>query len=148
MPTQYLDTFRGVADGTLIPNAKADGRQSGAKESVTFGSKLAADGAWAAADVIYACRLRAGEQLVSATGNTDTTLGTTTLSLGTLANPTKYVNAALLTAINVPTALGPKTAAAVAGPITADEDLYWTLGVGGIATNINLQLLYRFTSIK
>jgi hypothetical protein len=148
MTTQYLDTFVGVADGTQTPALKADGRQSGAKESTTFGNKVAGL-AWASGDVIYAGRLRQGEQMVTAWINTDTSLGTSTLSLGTLTNPTKYINAATFTTpLNARAGIGPKASQAVLGPNTADEDLYWTLGVAGIAGAVNLQLGIAFTSIK
>jgi len=48
----------GVADGTVIPAAKADGRQVSAKESVTVASKVAGQ-AWANGDKIFLGRLRA-----------------------------------------------------------------------------------------
>ncbi len=148
MTVQYLDTFVGVADGTQTPNNKADGRQSGAKESITFGNKVAGVG-YAIGDTVYAGRLRQGEQCVAVYVNTDTSLGATTLSLGNAANPTKYVNAATFTTpLNARTAIGPKTAQAVLGPNTADEDLYWTIGGAAIAGAVNLQLGIAFTSIK
>jgi hypothetical protein len=147
MATYYLDTFVGVADGSQVPSAKADGRNAGAKESTTFGNKLAGQ-AWAIGDFIYAGRLRQGEQLISASGLTDTTLGAATLSLGTLAAPTKYINAKTLTVVDLPTPLGPKAATAVLGPETTDQDLYWTVGAAAVAGGTNLQLVYRFASIK
>lgn len=147
MTTWYIDTFVGVSDGTKIPADKADGRKAGAKESVIFGNKISSQ-TWASGDVVYAGKLRAGEFLLSAWGLTDTTLGTATLSLGTLANPTKYINAKTLTATDVPTGLGPKAATAVLGPVTADEDLYWTIGTTSVASGTNLQLGIKITSIK
>lgn len=147
MATFYLDSFVGVADGSQIPAAKAAGNRVGAKESVTYGAKVSGQ-AWAAGDVIYAGKLRAGEFMRSAFANTDTSLSTATLSLGTLANPTKYVNAKTLTATDVPTALGPKAATAVLGPNTVDEDLYWTVGTAGVGSGVNLHLGFAFVSVK
>jgi hypothetical protein len=147
MATYYLDTFVGVADGTSIPADKADGRKVNAKVSTTHGNKVSNQG-WAAGDVVYAGKLRAGEFVRAVFGITDTSLGTTTLSLGTLANPTKYVNAKTLTVTDIPTALGPKAATAVAGPVTADETLYWTIGTTAVAAAVNLQLGFETASVK
>lgn len=147
MATYYLDTFVGVNDGTKYPADKADGRKSNAKVSTTYGNKVSGQ-AWAAADVVYAGKLRAGEFVRAAFGLTDTTLGTATLSLGTLASPTKYINAKTLTTVDIPTMLGPKGATAVLGPVTADEDLYWTVGTAAVAAGTNLQLGIEIASIK
>ncbi|WP_226019519.1 hypothetical protein [Novosphingobium sp. FKTRR1] len=146
MATYYLDQFVGVVDGSQIPANKADGRYQNAKTKETFASKVAGQ-AWASGDVIYAGRLPANCVLREALGITDTTLGTATLSLGTLAAPTKYVNAKTLTAVDVPTALGPKGAQAAAAPNTVDEDLYWTVGTTTVASGTNLTLGFRFGAI-
>lgn len=143
MATYYLDQFVGVVDGTQIPANKADGRYQNGKTKETFASKVAAQ-AWAAGDVIYAGRLPAGAVLREVLGITDTSLSTATLSLGTLAAPTKYVNAKTLTTVDAPVALGPKGAQANQAPNTVDEDLYWTVGTAGVGGSVNLTLGFRF----
>lgn len=129
MATYYAKQQVGVADGTKVPADKADGRQVGAKRSTIVATKDNTN-ALAANDLIYLGKVRAGEMVVAIQGLTDTSFGAVTLSVGTLGSPTKYVNAATLTATNVPTALGPLPAAVAAGPLTADEDLY--LKVSGV----------------
>ncbi len=123
MATYYAKQFVGVADGTKIPADKADGRQIGATKGVTVATKDNTN-ALANNDLVYIGKLRVGELLTDLKGLTDTSFGAVTISVGTLADPVKYVNAATLTAVNVPTSLGPKAAALAAGPLTADEDLY------------------------
>lgn len=119
----------GVIDGATIPAAKADGRVTGAKSSVTIATKdytarNAAAPALAANDLIYLGRLRQGELLEAIEYLTDTTLGAITVSIGTIASPTKYVNAQTMTAINTWTPLAMAAANFTAGAVAADEDLY------------------------
>lgn len=143
----YLDSFVGVADATKVPADRADGRKVGAKRSGIFGAKPAGV-AYANGDRIFLGRVRAGESIRDILGITDTTLGTTTISIGTTATPAKYVNAKTLTAVDTPTSLGPRGTAAVLPPLTADEDIWATLGVGGIAGGINLSLELVIASVK
>lgn len=126
----------GVRDGTNPPS-RADGRKVGARVHKITATKPAGQ-AYANGDRIFVGRLRQGESLRNFTGNTDTTLGTTTVSLGTTGAPTKYANAKTLTSLDTPVSLGPRATAADDDPLTADEDLWITLGVGGIAGGINL----------
>lgn len=136
MPDFYSKEQIGVRDGTN-PAGRADGRKVGARVHKIIATKPAAQ-AYANGDRIFVGRLRQGESLRNFTGNTDTTLGTTTLSLGTTAAPSKYANAKTLTTLDVPVSLGPRGTAADDDPLTADEDLWITLGVGGIGGAINL----------
>jgi hypothetical protein len=147
MPTFYLDSFVGVKDGTKVPADRPDGRKVGAKRSSIIGSKPAGV-AYAAADLIYAGTLRAGESLRDVIINADTSLGTTTLSLGPIGSPTKYVNAKTMTVTDTPTSIGPRANAADDAPLTADEDLYFTLGVGGIGGAVLFTSELVITSIK
>lgn len=140
MATYYAKQQVGVADGTKIPADKADGRQVGAAKGVTVASKDNTN-ALVATDKIYLGKLRAGELLTAIHGLTDTSWGTATISIGTLTTPAKYVNAVTLTAVNVPTALGPLASALDAGPVTADEDLYLTVGVAGVAAAVKTAIL-------
>src|SRR5579864_2388628 len=115
MATYYVSQFIGVKDGT-VPPQRADGRVVGAKESQTLGSKVAGQ-AWASGDKIYIGEVRSGELLIGVSALSDTTLGTTTLSIGTLLTPTKYVNAQTFTPVNIKTPLGPTIATILAGPL-------------------------------
>jgi hypothetical protein len=127
----------GVADGSKIPALRADGRQVNAHIKTIVAQKNAGE-VWASGDQVYLGRVAQGQHIRRILANSDTTLGTATLSIGTLALPAKYVNAGTLTAINLPTPLGPLAAAAVAGPLAAPDDLWLTLGVAGVAGAINL----------
>jgi len=146
MATYYVSQFIGVKDGT-VPPQRADGRVVGAKESQTLGSKVAGQ-AWASGDKIYIGEVRSGELLIGVSALSDTTLGTTTLSIGTLLTPTKYVNAQTFTPVNIKTPLGPTIATILAGPLTADEDIYVTLGVGGVAAGINIAFFLQTLGVR
>lgn len=147
MPTQYLDIYIGAKDGTKSPPDRLDGRKVGAKRSSTWGAKPAGV-AWALADKILIADLAQGESIRDILVSTDTTLGTTTMDVGTLTVPAKYASAKTLTVVDTPTSIGPKVAASMLGPVTADEDVYVTLGVGGIGAGINVVFETVITSIK
>lgn len=143
----YLDSFVGVKDGTVVPANKADGRKVGAKRSSIFGSKPAGV-AWANADQIYLGRLNPGESLREIIVTSDTSLGTTTLSVGTKASTTKYANARTMTTTDVPTLIGPRGTAADDPPLTAGEDIWLTLGVGGVAAGVFVTFELVIASVK
>lgn len=143
MTTFYAVEQQGVADGTKVPASKLDGTMVSAKDRRTRATLPGV--AMVAADKFYLGKLPQGAVLASISGNVSASLGTTTISVGTLANPTKYVNAATLTTANVPTGLGPVASAWAQAPLTADEDLYVTLGVGGIANTVVGGFAYTFT---
>jgi hypothetical protein len=147
MPDFYLSSFVGVKDGTKIPADRANGQLVGAKMSSIIGSKPAGV-AYAAADQIYLGTLRAGESLREIKVTSDTTLGTTTLSVGPKSNTTKYANARTMTTVDTPTLIGPRGTAAANAPLTADEDIWLTLGVGGIASGINVTIELVIASVK
>ena len=146
MPTFMAKQFVGVFDGTKIPADKADGRQIGAVKGITIASKDNVN-TLVATDKIYIGKLRPGEMLTDIKGVTDTSLATATISIGTLALPNKYVASATLTALNVPTSLGPLASAVDAGPVTAEEDLYATIGVAGIAAAVKTAFLLERSCI-
>ena len=131
----YASTFVGVKDGTKVPADRADGRQVRANECVIVAPKVAAQ-AYANGDRLFIGSVRAGEHVREIKVTSDTSFGTTTLSIGTTAAPTKYVNAKTMTVTDVPTLIGPKATAADDGPLSADEDIWVTLGVGGIAGGV------------
>lgn len=147
MAVRYLDSFVGVKDGTKNPPDKQDGRKVGAKQSTIQGMKVTGV-QWDIGDTIFAGTLRQGELMLAARVCTGTSLGTATLSLGTLAAPTKYVNAATLTTTDRPTVLGPSAAALALGPVSADEDLYWTVGVAAIVAGTVLSSELTISSVK
>lgn len=148
MADLYAKAFVGVADGTKIPADRADGRVVGAKRSTIVGAKVAGQ-AIAAADLLFIGRVRAGEAIREIRINTDTSLGTTTFSIGTKAVPAKYRAAAVYTTpLNVPTPVGPLAAVAIADPLTADEDIWVTFAVAGIAGAVVMAFEMDITSVK
>ena len=128
----YLAHAVGIEDGTVVPANKYDGRFVGAKLK-TIVANHPAGVAYANGDRMFLAALKAGEQISAIRVVSDTSFGTTTVSIGTTAAATKYVNAKTMTTTDVPTMIGPKATAADDGPLAADEDVWITLGVGGIA---------------
>jgi hypothetical protein len=141
----YLAHAIGVKDGTKTPPDKFDGRFVGAAKKVVVANHPAGI-AYANADQIFLCSLKAGEQITDIKIVTDTTLGTTTLSIGPKTATTKYANAKTQTVVDTPTSLGPKATAADDGPLAADEDVWITLGVGGIAGAILFTITVEIAS--
>lgn len=143
----YIDTAIGVKDGTKVPADRFDGRRVGAKLSSIRGIKPAGV-AYANGDQIYLGTLRQGESLRDVLVNPDTTLGTTTVSVGTKANTTKYVNAVTVTTVDRQNSIGPRATAADDPPLSADEDIWMTLGVGGVAGGTILSTELVIASVK
>lgn len=139
MAVKYAIQQQGVADGTAIPANKADARQVNAARTTLLASKEAGV-AWANGDTVYLGRKPAGMKIVDVKGNTGTSFGTSTLSIGigddpragsTIDDATKYVNAKTLTATDTPTSIGPKASTADDAP--GDEEHLWlTIGVADI----------------
>lgn len=137
MADLYAAPFVGVKDGTKSPPDRTPAGLVGAKQRTIAASKVAGQ-AVAIADQMYIGTLRQGERITEIRLNTDTSFATTTFSIGPKSNTTKYVNAATFTApLQVPSNVGPRTAAAIAGVNAADEDLWATFGVAGIAGGAN-----------
>ena len=137
----------GVADGTLTPAAKADGGQVGAKVSSITASKSGTQ-ALTTADRLYLGKVRAGERVAEILVTTDTSLGTSTLSIGTTGTPAKYVGAKTLTATDVPTTMGPKASTLDDGLLTADEDLWLSIGTANAAAAVLLSVESRTTAVR
>jgi hypothetical protein len=135
MTTQYVMQQVGVVDGT-VPAARADGRQVNARKRAFLGSKTPGQ-AWASGDKIYLCRKPGGHKVTEIKVTTDTSLATATIDVGTLTNQGLYCSGATLTAINTPTAIGPK-ASTLDDPPGLTEDLYATLGVAGVGAAVLL----------
>lgn len=147
MATIYAAQQVGVMDGTKVPADRADGRQVHAKKSVILASKVTGL-AWAAADIIVLGKLNPGEKLVAVRLTTGTSLGTSTVSIGTVASPSKYVAAATLTVVDVPTPIGPKASTLDDDPLTAPETIVATIGTATIASGTVLTFELEIASIK
>lgn len=147
MPDYFSQQFTGVADGTQIPARKVDAGQVGAKVSTITASKPIGQ-AIAAGDRLYLGRVRAGERVKVINLTSDTSLGTTTVSVGTTALPAKYTNAQTMTTVNRPTVIGPNASTLDDGALTADEDLWATFGVAGIAGAVIMGFDIEISSVK
>ena|ERR1043166_5239612 len=132
----YSQQMAGVADGAVVPANRADGRKVGAIKRSIFASNPAAT-AIAAADRMYLGKLKQGERVTGLRVNSDTSLSTTTFSVGTTAAATKWANAkAPGTLVNVWQHFGPLASTLDDDPVTADEDLWLTFGTTGIASGV------------
>ena len=143
MADLYGLEFVGGPDGTSNPPKKLDGRIVGAKKRRTRSTKPAT--ILNVGDRLYIGKLPANAVLHSVIGNVDTSLGATTLSVGTTAVPAKYVNARTLTATDTPSALGPRASAAVNGPVATDEDLWVTIGTAAIPAAVIGAFYFEYT---
>lgn len=144
----YSQQGVGVADGTVIPPNKADGSQVGAKKSSITASKPLGQ-ALAAADRLWLGKLRAGESVKQILLNTDTSLGSSTIAIGTTATPAKYVAATTFTTpLNRPTAIGPLASIMDDGVLTADEDIWLTVAAATIAGSTVFSVEIEYTSVK
>lgn len=130
MADVYAFEFVGGPDGTVQPPKKLDGRIVSAKKRTTRATKPTT--ILNIGDRLYLGKLPQDAVLRSLQGNTDTSFGAATLSIGTTAQPTKYVNGKTLTATDVPTGLGPRAAIAGQAPIAVDEDIWLTVGGAAI----------------
>lgn len=130
MADYYALEFVGGPDGTSNPPKKLDPRLVGAKERSVRAVKPST--ILNPGDRLYIGKNPMGAVIHSITAISDTSFGGTTLSIGTTAVPTKYVNAKTMTNTDVLTALGPKASAFVAAPVSANEDLWVTIGVEAI----------------
>lgn len=127
---------QGVADGTVVPANRADGRKVGAKRRTILASNPLTT-ALAAADRMYLGRLKAGEKPIGFRVTSDTSLATTTFSVGTTAAATKWVNAkAPGTLVNVSQPFGPLATTLDDDPVSADEDMWLTIGTTTIASGV------------
>jgi len=144
----YSQQMTGVADGTVIPPRKADGGQIGAKVSSITASKPLGQ-ALAAGDRLFLGRVRAGDRIKSVLITADTSLGTSTVAVGTTAIPAKYVAATVFTTpLDRPTAIGPKASTLDDGVLTADEDIWMTVAVATIVGTTIMSVELEITSVK
>ena len=134
----------GVLDGTAYPAKKLDGAQVGAKERRTLCSKqVLAD---AVGDTVTLCTIPAGAIVRQVNINSDTSLGTSTIAIGTVATPAKYVAATTFTTpLNVPTAIGPKASVPAAGALLTDDVLIMSVGVAALPAGAVVHIEIEFT---
>ncbi|MDX3883603.1 MAG: hypothetical protein QHC65_04215 [Sphingomonas sp.] len=144
MADLYASEFIGQADGTAYPPKKLDSRVVGAKKRRVRATKPTGV-AIAAGDRMYLGKLPNGASVRGFSICSNTSLGTTTVSIGTTAAPTKYVNAKTMTVTDVPTAIGPQASAFIAAPLAADEEIWATFAVAGIAGAVVMAIDTEYT---
>lgn len=114
----YSREMTGVIDGTVSPPKKADARKVGRKmRSIQATFDLASQ---AAGSFLVIGRRPAGSAFCGVDFETDTSLGSTTVAVGSRSAPARDKAAAVFTATETPTPFG-LVASKAADPITADE---------------------------
>lgn len=146
MADVYATQQVGVADGTAIPAERSDGRQVGAAQIVTVASKPAGT-AVNSGDRLYLGKKPVGCKLVGVELVTDTSLGTATVSVGDATTSNKYVDAATLTVVDVPTKLGPVAAQVGIDPTDDEEDLWATIGTANIGSAVVASFILTFVGV-
>ena len=91
------------------------GRMRRYRASITLAAQV-----FGAGNEVIVAKLPAGQAFAYAVQTTDTTLGTSTISLGNAGNAAFYSAAAVFTAVDTPTIVG-KTAAIKAAAYAAEE---------------------------
>lgn len=156
MAIKFSAQQKGVTDGSAVPAEKGDGRVLNANKSVLVASKPTTD-IWANGDQIYLGKQPAGTVITDIKGLTDTSFGTSTLSIGDGGDPVQggapvnaasQVNAATLTAVDTPTELGPLAAIVAAGPVADEVDLWLTVGVADIAAAVDASIVIEFSGLS
>lgn len=147
MTDRYSVEQVGVADGTVTPPRKADGRLIGAKvRSIRATKQVLAD---QIADRVYLGRLPAGATVKEILIVTDTSLGSATIAIGTTASSGKYVAARTFTTpLDTPTCIGPKVSAWDDAPLAADEDIWVTFAAaaGPGAAIVGFEIRYTISA--
>lgn len=130
---EYVGTDRdGTAPGVMVDGRLVDSKIRRLRATKDLTNILA----FATSDRLYLGKLPAGATVKLITMNSDTSWGTTTISIGTTATPAKYVNAATNTVTDKPVILGPLAAAADNAPLSAEEDIYVTVGIANVAAAV------------
>lgn len=131
MATLYAKQQVGVLDGTVKPSKQADGSEVNGNKRSLMATKVTGT-QWAVGDQIVLGKVPAGRKVVGVRCCTDTSLGTTTVSVGTATAPTKYVNAKTVTNTDTPGLIGPNAAAISLDPLAVEETLIATIGVAAV----------------
>lgn len=90
----------------------------------------------ATADTQVLARIPAGQKFLYGIINTDTSLGSAVISIGTAATPAKYRAAAVFTATDTPTLFG-KAGAADDVPLAVDEEVLLTVATAALPASGN-----------
>lgn len=151
MADKYSTQMTGILDGTLVPPRKADGRQVNARANTLLATKVTGE-AWDSGDVIHIGKKPAGMIIKDIKAVASASLGSATLDIGYTGAPDVYVDGATMTAVNVPTSLGPEAQALVTATATdqleAEQDLIVTIGAANIAGGTNLVLIIEMAGLK
>ena len=143
----YAKQWQGVADNTAIPAERADGRVVDANRTAGLASKPT-DQAYAIGDRMFLGYTPVGCKLTDVKLTTGTSLGATTVSVGTKDVPDKYVAAKTLTATNVPTSLGPKASTLPDAPAELREEIWASFGAAAIPAAVNMTFELEFVGIS
>jgi hypothetical protein len=143
---RYPIQLVGVSDGTLIPPRLAEGALVGGRARQFVYSKVTGT-VWAATNRFYLGKKPAGHLLTSVRLVTDTSLGTSTISVGITGTPAKYVDAATLTVVNRLTEIG-VIATQLDIAAIGEEDLFATIGTADIAAATRLTFILETTGLN
>jgi hypothetical protein len=132
MANTYATEAAGLGE---TPVGKLDGAVQGARPRIFRASITLAS--QASADTITLAKEPKGMRFSHGIIATDTSLGTSTLSIGTSASAAKYRAAAVFTATDTPTLFG-KAAAMNDDALTADETVIATVGTAALPASGNL----------
>lgn len=146
MATHFPKQLVGVVDGTLVPAALASGAEIGAATRVSILSKVTGT-AWASGDTIPLGKKPAGHKVTSVKLATGTSLATSTIDVGTAADPDKYVDGATLTTVDRLTEIG-VIAATLDDDPGGEEDLIATVGVATIEAGTVLSFIVETTGVN
>lgn len=140
MAKRYGSTFAAQRSGSL-PQQVPDGRLVANKRRST--TEIFTLAGQANGDLLFLGVLPIGAVLEGVEFNTDTSLGTATLSVGSEASPAKYAAAATLTATDTPT-LRAKASAQAQAPLTAPEEVWATIGTAALPGSGTLVIALRW----
>lgn len=146
MADVYALQQQGVADGTAIPADRSDGRQVGAARIVTVASKPVGT-ALVVNDRLYLGKRPTGCKLTDVKLVSDTSFSTTTIDIGDGTTADKYVDGATMTAVNVPTSIGPKASTVDDDPSDDDEDLWATILTANVGAAVVASFILEFTGV-
>jgi hypothetical protein len=131
MAKLYAKQQVGVLDGSQKPPRQADGHEVNGTKRSLLATKVTGTN-WAIGDQVSLGKIPSGRKVVGVRCCSDTSLGTSTVSIGTAADPVKYVNAKTFTTVDAPGLLGPKASAMALDPTTVEEEILATIGVAAV----------------
>ena len=100
----------------------------------------------ASGDTITLAKIPANRGFMYGVINTDTSLGTATVSVGPSSSAAKYKAAAVFTSTDTPTLFG-KNAPVVADPLSAEETVLLTIGTAALPSSGNLVVDLYFSGV-